>query len=193
MTVTTLDPSSALVVIDLQHGIVALPTAHPADAVVATAARLAREFRAARRPVVFARLVMSPDFGDVLHPRADAPLGGGDGPPPANFSELVPELDVQPQDLQVDKRGWSAFHGTDLDLRLRRRGITNIVLAGIATSLGVESTARGAFERGYNLTLVRDALTDPDPQAHDVALDHVLPHIAEVDSADAILAHLNGA
>ncbi len=110
---------------------------------------------------------------------------------PPDFSELVPELHADPaRDILITKRQWGAFYGTELDLQLRRRGITGIVLCGISTSIGVESTARAAFELGYNLTFASDAMTDMSAEAHDRALRLIFPRMGEVDSTAAILAHL---
>ena len=188
MPVTQIDPRTALVTIDLQNGIVALPTAHPADGVVANAARLAGAFRAKGLPVINVRVSFSPDFADAPHPRADSPLPGG--APQPGWDELVDGLGVEPSDLAITKHQWGAFYGTDLELQLRRRGCTGIVLAGIATSLGVESTGRAAFDHGYNVTLAADATTDPDPDAYRNSVERVFPKFAEVDSTDAIVAAL---
>jgi nicotinamidase-related amidase len=188
MPVTQIDARTALVTIDLQNGIVALPSAHPTDAVVANAARLASAFRAKGLPVINVRVSFSPDFADAPHPRADAPLPGG--PPQPGWDELVDALGVDPSDIAITKRQWGAFYGTELELQLHRRGVTGIVLAGIATSLGVESTGRAAFDHGYNVTLAADATTDPDPDAYANSVERIFPKFAEVDTTDAVLAAL---
>jgi nicotinamidase-related amidase len=188
MPVTTLDERTALVTIDLQNGIVALPAAHPVEQVVANAARLATAFRRAGLPVINVRVRFSHDFADAPHPRADDPLPGG--APAAGWDEYVDGLGVDPSDLQVTKRQWGAFYGTDLELQLHRRGITGIVLAGIATSIGVESTGRAAFDHGYHVTLAADATTDPDPEGYRHSVERVFPRFAEVDTTDAIVAAL---
>jgi nicotinamidase-related amidase len=178
--------SPALVLIDLQQGITALPVVHPVDGVLANAARLARAFREKGRPVVRVRVAFSPDGGDVL----TAPI---DAPPPAvaagpDFATLVPEVGDGPTDLHVTKRGWDAFHGTELDLQLRRRGIGTIVYAGISTSIGVESTARHGRELGYAQVFASDAMTDMVASAHDNALSIIFPRIGRVATTDAIVA-----
>ena len=88
-------------------------------------------------------------------------------PRPADWAEIVPELGPEPGDLVITKRQWGAFYGTELDLQLRRRGIDTILLTGIATNIGVESTARDAYERGYRQVFVEDAMAamGPDEQA----------------------------
>ncbi|WP_395244245.1 isochorismatase family protein [Agromyces sp. MMS24-K17] len=175
----------ALVLIDLQHGIARMPIVHPAADVLAASARLARAFRAAGSPVVRVRVAFSPDGGDAL----TAPV---DAPPPAaapgpDFATLCEEIGDGPTDLHVTKRGWDAFHGTELDLQLRRRGIDTIVYAGISTSIGVESTARHGRELGYAQVFARDAMSDLVASAHDRALTVIFPRIGRVTTADEII------
>jgi nicotinamidase-related amidase len=107
------------------------------------------------------------------------------------FFQYIDELRADPAvDILIQKRQWGAFYGTDLDLQLRRRGVTNIVLCGIATSIGVESTARDAWERSYNLTFVSDAMTDMNADAHDRALQIIFPRIGEIGTTDQVLEKL---
>jgi nicotinamidase-related amidase len=184
----TLDPATtALVLIDLQRGIVARDTRpHAAADVVANAVRLAGAFRAAGGTVVLVRVSYSPDGRDALRPPADSP--NPPGPPPAGWDELVPELGPRDGDLVVTKRNWGAFYGTDLELQLRRRGIRTIVLAGIATNFGVESTARDAFERAYAQVIVEDATASFTAEAHAMAFSVVFPRLARVRSTEQVLA-----
>ena len=186
MPVTALDPKSALVVIDMQKGIVDRPTVHPASAVLAHVVRLVDAFRAARRPVVLVNVGWRADAADALKARTQAPAPPM--PPPPEFSEYVDELQADAQrDILIRKRQWGAFYGTDLDLHLRRRGITNIVLCGISTSIGVESTARDAWERGYNLTFASDATTDTVAENYARSMDAIFPRIGEIGTTDEIL------
>jgi len=189
MPITTIDPQSALVLIDLQKGIVGMPTIHPTAQVVAHAARLVQAFRLHRRPIVFVHVYWAPDFSDAVKTRNQTPMGARKMTP--DFYDFVPELGVDPAaDIVIHKRQWGAFYGTDLDLQLRRRGITNLVLAGISTSIGVESTARDAWERGYQLTFVTDAMTDMNADAHDRSLKIIFPRIGELGTTDEALAKL---
>jgi nicotinamidase-related amidase len=188
MPISDIDPTSALVLIDLQQGITRLPTVDPADDVVARAARLAAAFRERRRPVVLVNVAFSPDGGDVVKVRTDAPAPALT--PSADWADLRPELEAAPTDLRITKRGWDAFFGTELDLQLRRRGVTGIVLAGIATSIGVESTARHANLLGYELVVARDAVSDMSAQAQAASLEVILPRIARLATTDEILAVL---
>jgi nicotinamidase-related amidase len=184
----TLDPATALVLIDLQHGITALPTAHPAEEIVARCARLADAFRASDKLVAATRVAFARDGGDVIKTRtAESPT---DAKPVPDYGELCPQLALSDRDILITKHGWSAFHGTALDLELRRRKISGVVLAGISTSIGVESTARAANERGYELAIVTDAVTDPDEGAHLNSLRAVFPRIAELATTEEVLTAL---
>jgi nicotinamidase-related amidase len=188
MPVQQLDPRTALVLIDLQKGITAMPTIEPSDVIVQRAATLARAFRERDLPVVRVRVAFSPDGGDVLRSRVDAP------PPTASrgpdFSELRQEIGDGPHDIVITKRQWDAFYGTELDLQLRRRKITGIVLAGISTSIGVESTARHGRELGYEIAIARDAVTDTVREAHENSLTRIFPRLGQVDTTAAIIAAL---
>jgi nicotinamidase-related amidase len=192
MPVSTLDPqTTALVIIDLQRGIVAGPAApHAASDVVANAIQLAEKFREVGAPVFLVHVVGSADGGDRLHPDADDPMPAHSAPP-ANFSEILPELGPKDGDFVIDKRQWGAFYGTPLDLQLRRRGIRTIVLAGISTNMGVESTARDAYERGFNQIFAEDAMSARSPEAHDNSVNGVFRRFGHVVSTAEVLAALS--
>ncbi len=179
MAVTTLDPISALIVIDLQNGIVSLATAHPVDAVVRKAAVLSAAFRRHGLPVILVT-VDGPAPGRTEQPRAAGNL-------PTGWTDLVPELDRQPQDHTVTKRTWGALTNTGLDDYLKSRGVTQVVVAGIATSFGVESTARQAHELGYNVTLAVDAMTDRSPDAHVNSVTLIFPRLGETGTTAEII------
>lgn len=189
MPVTLLDPRTALVLIDLQRGITALPTIDPADDVVCRAARLVQAWHERLLPVVAVHVEYSADFGDVLSARTDA--SAPRVTPGPDFAELRPELGLTSSDLVVTKRGWNAFYGTDLDLQLRRRNVTGVVLAGISTSIGVESTARAAAERGYEVAIASDAVTDTNGLAHQASVEVILPRLGQLDVVDRIITALN--
>jgi nicotinamidase-related amidase len=185
MTITALDPRTALVVIDLQKGIVGLPVVHPVDDIVRRSADLAAAFRARGLPVVLVNVAGAP-------PGRTARSGGAAREFPSDWTDLVPELDQQPDDLLVTKRTRGAFTNTGLQQQLEDRGVTQVVVTGIATSIGVESTARDAHERSFNVVLATDATTDLDRDAHDHSLAHVFPRIAELASTDEILGLVAG-
>ena len=188
MDMIALDPkSTALVVIDLQAGILARTCApHDSADVLARTVQIAERCRRAGVAVVLVRVAFSPDGRDRLTLKVDAPLVS---PALANFSEIAPEL-AREGDLVITKRHWGAFHGTELDLQLRRRGIATIVLCGIATNFGVESTARDAFERGYEQIFVEDAMTSVIEEAHRFAITTILPRLGRVRSSAEVLRAL---
>ena len=179
MALTTLDPNTALIVIDLQKGIVSLPTAHPVAGVVQQANALAGAFRRHGLPVVLVnvaggapgRTEQTRNFGQL----------------PADWADLVPELNRQPQDHTVTKQTWGAFTNTGLEAHLKGLGVTQIVLAGVSTSIGVESTARHAYELGFNVTLAVDAMTDMNPEAHTNSLVRVFPRLGETSMTREII------
>ncbi|MGS0891407.1 cysteine hydrolase [Burkholderia stagnalis] len=183
MSVTLLDTNTALVVIDLQKGVVALPTAHPVGDVVARSRELLDAFRGRGLPVVLVNVTGGAPGRTQQPPRTD--------PFPADWAELVPELNRQPGDHLVTKKTWGAFTHTDLDAYLKAAGVTQIVLTGVATSIGVESTARQAFALGYNVTLAVDAMTDLNPDAHVNSVERLFPRLGETGSTRDILALLD--
>jgi len=179
MPVTQLDSNAALILIDLQKGIVAMSTAQPAVEIVARAAQLARAFRERGLPVVLVNVTGgAPGRSDVSRPKFALP---------PDWTELVPELDRQPGDILVSKQRWSAFLGTSLDETLRGLGVTQIVLAGVATSIGVESTARSAYDLGYNVALIVDAMIDRDPDAHRHSIEKIFPRLGETGTTEEVL------
>jgi nicotinamidase-related amidase len=191
VALTTLDERTALVVIDLQNGIAGRPTQpYPADDVIARTARLADAFRAKGLPVVLVRVATAPDGADAAHGRVELRRAPS-GPMPAGFSDIVPALAGHEGDLVVTKRNWGAFFGTELDVILRRRGVTQIVLTGIATSIGVESTARQAHEHNYNVTLATDAMADLTPDGHAASVERIFPRLGETGTTDEVLELLD--
>jgi nicotinamidase-related amidase len=182
MPLTQLDPVAALLVIDLQKGIVAYPLAHPTDDIVARSAELAQAFRNRGLPVVLIN-VTAPAPGRTSTPRPTFKF-------PDDWAELVPELNQQPTDYLVSKQRVGAFIGTELDEILRKHGVTQVFLTGIATSAGVEATARSAFDHGYNVVLVTDAMTDRDLAAHSYSTEKTLPRLGETDTTANILKAL---
>jgi nicotinamidase-related amidase len=182
MSLTTLDPKTALVVIDLQKGIVGRPTAHPVAPVIQHAAALAEAFRKHKLPVVLVNVT----GGAPGRAEQASKLDGL----PADWADLVPELKQQDSDHTVTKRTWGAFTNTGLDAYLKQQGVTQIVLAGVATSIGVESTARFAQEAGYNLTFAIDAMTDMALDAHNNSVTRIFPRMGETGNTQEIIALL---
>jgi nicotinamidase-related amidase len=189
----SLDPrTTALVLIDLQRGIVGRQTApHTAAQVVERAQRLAARCREVGATVVLVRVAYAADGRDRLTQKVDAaPWSAAVAP---DFSEIVPELGPKPGDVVVTKRQWGAFYGTELDLVLRRRGVRTLVLGGISTNFGVESTARDAWERGYELVFAEDAMSAMAAEAHQFAVTQIFPRLGRVRSADDALEALKPA
>jgi nicotinamidase-related amidase len=188
-----LDPkTTALVLIDLQRGILARDVKpHWAPDVLARATQLAERCRRVGAVVVLVRVTPSPDGRDRLVPPADQTLTPP-SPLPEGYADFPPELGPKPGDIVITKRQWGAFYGTELDLQLRRRGIRTIILGGIATTFGVESTARDAYERGYGQIFAEDAMAALTAEAHAFALANVLGRIGRVRSTRDILASLPG-
>ena len=190
MPVTTLDPKTALVVIDLQNGVAALPVEpHTTADVIDRTVELADAFRKHDLPVVLVRVSFSADGGDRPTGRTEQQVRST-GTPPAGADQIVDQLAGHAEDIIVTKRNWGAFYGTDLDVHLRRRGISQIVLTGIATSIGVESTARAAFEHGYHVTLATDAMSDLSTESHTHALTRIFPRLGETGTTTEILTLL---
>ncbi|MBR0794395.1 isochorismatase family protein [Bradyrhizobium jicamae] len=184
MALTTLDPITALIIVDLQKGIVGLPVVHPIGDVVNRSCALAASFRRRRLPVVLVNVAGGAPGRTEQPPRVRAF--------PDGWTDLIPELGRQADDLVVTKRTWGAFASTDLESRLKARGVTQVVISGVATGTGVESTARQAYEAGFNVTLAIDAMTDARPEAHDYSLANVFPRLGETGSTQSIIDLLEG-
>jgi nicotinamidase-related amidase len=182
--VTQLDPATALIVVDLQAGLAGMPTVHPFDDVVANAARLAAAFRAKKLPVVLVNVA-----GGVSG-RTDRGARSAGHAFPEGWTDLLPQLNQQPGDKVVTKHSWGAFHNTDLAQHLHDLGVTQVVVTGVSTTSGVESTARQAYEHGFNVTLAVDAMTDLSQAAHDGSIANIFPKLGETGTTDDILALL---
>ena len=180
--------STALILIDLQQGIVGRETApHSAADVVKRGAQLAARCRAKGATVVYvnvdiAKYLRLPTDKSMMDPNAP--------PPPPSASELVPEAGFQAGDLKITKRQWGAFFGTDLEQQLRQRGIKTILLGGISTNYGVESTARAAAGLGFALIVVEDATASSSAELHRFPYEHIFPRLGRVRSTAEVLAAL---
>lgn len=192
MTSPAIDPrKAALVLIDLQQGVVARPFApHSTQSVVQNAVRLAARFRELHALVVLVNVAFHPDYRDFLDVPVDAPQQFNPASLPPNWTQLVPEVGPQPGDLLITKHQWGAFYGTELDLQLRRRAVQTIVLGGIATNIGVESTARDAYERGYHQILVEDAMSSFSAETHEFAVKNIFPRLGKIRSTNEVLSAL---
>jgi nicotinamidase-related amidase len=179
--------STALILIDLQHGIVGMQTMpYAASEVVEKGAALAQAFREKNATVVYVRV----DLANVLRHPVDVSFGDPNKPPPAIASELVPQSGVQPTDIVITKRHWGAFSGTDLEEQLHKAGIKTIVIGGIATNIGVESTARNAAGLGFAVVAVEDACTTFDTASHNFAFEKIFPRLGRVRKAAEVMEAL---
>ncbi len=179
MSLTALDPKTALIVVDLQKGFRDIPSLHPIAGVIDHCCRLIEAFRKQKLPVVLVNVAGTAP-GRTEEPRRRRE-------PPADFSEPIPELHRQPDDILITKRTWGAFANTDLEAQLKAIGVTQVVLTGVATGTGVEATARQAYEAGFNVTLATDAMTDVRTEAHEYSLTHVFPRLGETGSTQDVL------
>ncbi|CUS44396.1 MAG: isochorismatase family protein [Pseudomonadota bacterium] len=177
---TTLDPDTALIVVDLQKGIVSSPFIQPIGPVVERTRELLDAFRAQGLPVILVN-VSGGAPGRTEQPRRLPDML------PDGFTDILPELDQQPGDIVVTKRTWGAFAGTDLEKRLKGLGVTQVVVTGVATATGVEATARQAYEQGFNVTLAVDAMTDARAEAHDYSIGTVFPRLGETGTTREII------
>ncbi len=184
MPLTTLDRNTALIVVDLQKGIANGNLIHPIGDIIERTRALIDAFRAKNLPVVLVNVAGRAPGRTEQGPRSSQTFAEG-------WTDLLPQLDRQPDDVVVTKRSWGAFATTDLDYQLKARGVTQVVVAGVATSVGVEATARQAYEQGFNVTLALDAMTDLRAEAHDYSVANVFPRVGETGSAEEIIALLD--
>lgn len=195
--ITGIDKNTALVLIDLQKGIAKGDTAHPVKEVLAKAAQLLAAFRHAKLTVVIVNVnpvgaawtktrveSSSVPKNPVMQTVAKVVM------PVVGYTDIVPEIQTQPDDIRITKKNWNAFYDTTLHQQLQERAITQIVLGGISTSIGVEGTARAASERGYNIALATDAMTDRIAAAHEHSIRNIFPRIGELGTVNDIISKL---
>jgi nicotinamidase-related amidase len=180
MAVTTLDPITALIVVDLQNGIVGASFIHPIDEVVARSRALIDAFREQGLPVILVNVAGGAPGRTERPPRRSEPF-------PEGWADFIPELGQQSSDIVVTKRTWGAFASTDLEMLLNKLDVTQVVVIGVATGTGVESTARQAYECGFHVTLAVDAMTDGRTESHDYSIKHVFPRLGETGTVQDII------
>ena len=183
MPLTALDPNTALIVIDLQKGIVNGNFIHPIGEIIERTRELIAVFRTKKLPVVLVNVSGRPPGRTEQGSRSSISFADG-------WTDFLPELDPHPSDIAVTKRSWGAFATTDLERQLKARGVTQVVVAGVATSVGVEATARQAYEQGLNVTLALDAMTDSRQEAHEYSIRNVFPRVGETGSTQEIISLL---
>ncbi|QND44405.1 cysteine hydrolase (plasmid) [Rhizobium lusitanum] len=174
MTLRAIGIDTALVIIDLQQGTAKNPFIHPIAGVIENASKLVTVFRRHQLPVVFVT------FRPNARPSRNGSVKTEGQEAPVDFLSPLPGLHPVPGDILIEKTTWSGFAGTELDPILKERGITRLVLVGVATSIGIESSARAAYDLGYGLVVVSDAITDLRRETHDNSLERVFPILAEI-------------
>ncbi len=180
---------TALIVIDPQNWTMGMPIApHPADQIVANVVSLASAIRTAGGVVCLTRAAFSPGYADMLRVPVDVTLPVPEGGIPPQALAFRPEVEALQADIVITKRQWSAFYGTEFDLQLRRRGVGTIVIAGVMTNFGVESTARHAWQHNYAAVVAEDACSSLDPEMHRFSIEKILPRVARVRPSAAIAA-----
>jgi len=176
----------------MQKGILGRPlTPHDTAKIVENSVALGKGLKAAGGVVVLVKVAFAYDYADKPNQEVDEPSPMPPGGVPAEWSEFVPEIDSLQTDVVITKRQWSAFYGTELDLQLRRRGIKTIVLGGVATHIGVESTARDAWQHNYSVVIAEDACSSMGADLHQFSVEKVLRRVARVRSTAEILAGLS--
>jgi len=179
MSVTALDPQTALIVVDLRQGIIGSRFIHSIAEVTSQTRSLIEAFRRNELPVVLVNVAGgAPGRTEQTRRRQALPEG---------WTDLIPELNPKPSDILVTKRTWGAFASTDLEARLKQKAVTQVVITGVATGTGVESTARPAYEQGFNVTLAIDAMTDLCTEAHTYSVTHVFPRRGETGTTQQII------
>jgi nicotinamidase-related amidase len=179
---------TALVIIDLQKGIVSQPTKpYLAQDVIKNASKLVNVFRKNNMPVFLVHVIITKET--MLNVLSDESFLSSSAPS-SDWSEFVPEMSPTSKDIVISKRQWGAFYGTDLELQLRRRGINTIVLCGISTDFGVESTARFAYEYGFQQIFAEDAMAARSAEQHNAAVNFTFKRIGRVRKTNEILKAL---
>jgi nicotinamidase-related amidase len=185
MALTLDSKTTALVLIDLQNGIMGMPVQpHSSDAVIKASSTMADAFRKKHAKVVYVRV----DMNNLTPMIVDRSRRDPNAPPfPAIASELVPTAGFQDGDLLITKRHWSAFGQTELEDTLKKLGVTTIVLGGVATNIGVESTARHAVAVGFQVVIAEDACSTFEADAHTFAMEKIFPMMGRVRTSQEIV------
>lgn len=184
--ITAIDKNTALILIDLQKGIITSPKAHPMAGVLDNAAKLVAAFHNAHLPVVIVNVNPAGAPWNRTRKNATQPVGAFKD----DFLDITHEIKAAPGDIMITKHTWGAFFETTLREQLIERNVTGIVLGGVSTSIGVEGTARQAMDFGYNIAFASDAMTDNILSAHQHSLEVIFPRMGEIGTADEIIAKL---
>ncbi len=177
---------TALVLIDLQNSnIVRTLAPYSSAQVLDNCQQLVAAMKASGALIVYVRV----DVNKLLRLPVDVSLARDPNaaPPPESVSQLVDAITVQADDVLITKFQWGAFYGTALEQELKRHGIRTLVLGGIATNFGVESTARAAFDSGYELIFAEDAMSSLSAEMHEFAATKLFPFMGRVRKTAELL------
>jgi nicotinamidase-related amidase len=198
MPISQLDEKAALIIFDQQKYNLALDAdwVFPLPDVIDRTVKLAEAFR--RRGWLVVNVKVPNAYGIKKMNEGTQPGGrverGFNRPPgraedwlSADWHDFVPELQPHPEDLVIVKPMWDSFIGTSLDYDLHQHGVTQVFVTGLITHVGVESTARTAWNYGYNTVTITDAMTDFDKDAHHHSVEKVFPRISERTTTEETL------
>jgi nicotinamidase-related amidase len=185
--VTAIDEKTALVLIDLQKGITGMVPKEYLDQLIQNANKLISAFHEKGLPVVMVNVKPGGKSAQTRKEVVRPASADSD-----DWADIIPDLKNNPDDIYITKNTWSAFQNPSLDEELQKRGITQIVIGGISTSIGVEGTARDAFAKGYNIAFAKDAMKDGAPEAEERSLKYIFPRMGEVDTTDNIIEKIKG-
>ena len=210
MNVNHFDPKkTALLFFDILNGYVPAPEPGKPSVLkpwIQNAIRLSKAGRAAGLPIFFAKGNHRPDnattaliLTDTNNSLTPWPNGevtktkmhviAGD-----KSSEVLADLEPQPDDYYIVKYRWSAFFQTYLDLALRTRGIDTVIVSGGSSDVGVTSTLYSGRDLDYNMIVVSDACgTSHDQRAHDMLMELILPRMSRVRTTSQVIAMIEKA
>ncbi|HWZ22938.1 MAG TPA: isochorismatase family protein [Cytophagaceae bacterium] len=187
--ITEIDKNTALILIDLQKGVLAIPSLlHPLKDILENSTLLIDAFRKTGLPIVIVNV--NPAGASWTKARKDSAAVQSIATPMADFADIADEIKTQPTDIFITKKTWNAFYNTSLHEELQRRNITGIVLGGVSTSAGVEGTARAASELGYNISFATDAMTDRNAEAHHNSIQNIFPRLGESGMSSDVIEKL---
>jgi len=187
---------TALVVFDMQKGQFEVDDAErrrwlAESNIVANTVQLLQAARSAGLPVFYIQNSRRPDFADQKEVLTDAGGGVRGGPVIGTRGwEILDEIKPEPNDYVVPKFRQGAFSSTTLDILLRARSIDTLLLCGVRTTVGIETTVRDGRDLGYNIVLVSDCTGGVSPEDHQWTLQRIFPMLARVRTHTQVAAML---
>lgn len=179
---------TALVIVDLQKLILSMPLApYSANELIKQVVGLSQAVKKGGGTLIRVITDFSKDLADAPQSNVDTPFRLPPTGMPIDATEIPASLTAITPDVIIYKRQWSAFYGTDMDLQLRRRGIEKVILAGVATNFGVESTARDAWQHHYQVIVAVDAVSSFSLELHEFSIKNILPRVSKIKNVSEIL------